>query len=54
MLQGTTYHRQILKTGDWIDVQFPDDSDTISMTVDNWRIFLEELKNAAGCLGVEL
>ena len=39
--------------GEYIDFE-NNDGDELSMTVDNWRMFVAELKHAAAVLGVEL
>ena len=39
--------------GEYIDFE-NNDGDELSMTVDNWRMFIAELKHAAAVLGVEL
>lgn len=50
----TYYHDdQTQKGKSWLDVS-NSDGDELSMTVENWRIFLAELKHAAEILGVEL
>lgn len=39
--------------GEYIDFE-NNDGDEISMTIDNWKMFIAELKHAAEVLGVEL
>jgi hypothetical protein len=48
-----SYHFQEINGKQWIDYENKD-ADEMSMTVDQWRGFLEEVRNAALVLGVEL
>ncbi|MBQ1792936.1 MAG: hypothetical protein II008_22400, partial [Oscillospiraceae bacterium] len=49
-----SYHYQEINGKQWIDYENRDGSDELSMTVDQWRGFLEEVRKAALSLGVEL
>ena len=49
-----SYHFQEINGKQWIDYENRDGSDELSMTVETWRGFLEEVRNAARVLGVEL
>lgn len=49
-----SYHSQEINGKQWIDYENKEGADELSMTVDQWRGFLEEVRNAARVLGVEL
>lgn len=48
------YRRSDVSKEIYIDFEFKDINDTISMTVDQWRMFQKELDHAAAILGVKL
>ena len=48
------YRRSDVGEGTYIDFEYTDGVDTISLTVKAWRSFREELERAAAILGVEL
>lgn len=48
------YRRSDVSKEIYIDFEFKDINDTISMTVDQWRLFQTELEHAAAILGVKL
>ena len=48
-----TYYRDITRNGDYLDYENKD-GDELSMTIEQWRGFLKELKQAAKVLGVDL
>ena len=49
-----SYHFQEINGKKWIDYENKEGADELSMTVDQWRGFLDEVQNAARVLGVEL
>ena len=49
-----SYHYQEINGKQWIDYENRDGSDELSMTVEQWRGFLEEVQKAALSLGMEL
>ncbi len=49
-----SYHFQEINGKQWIDFENNEMADPLSMTVEQWRRFLEELRKAALVLGVEL
>ena len=49
-----SYHFQDINGKQWIDYEDNDDANELSMTVEQWRGFLDELHRAALVLGVEL
>ena len=48
------YRRSDVSKEIYIDFEFKDINDTISMTVDQWRLFQTEMERAAAILGVKL
>lgn len=48
------YRRSDVHDSTYIDFEYTDGCDTISLTVEQWRSFREELERAAAILGVEL
>ena len=48
------YRRSDVSKEIYIDFDFKDINDTISMTVDQWRLFQAEIERAAAILGVKL
>ena len=48
------YRRSDVSKEIYIDFEFKDINDTISMTVDQWRLFQKEMERAAAILGVKL
>lgn len=48
------YRRSDVSKEIYIDFEFKDINDTISMTVDQWRLFQAEMERAAAILGVKL
>jgi hypothetical protein len=49
-----SYHFQEINGKQWIDYENREGADELSMTVDQWRGFLAEIREAARVLGVEL
>lgn len=49
-----SYHYQEINGKKWFDFDDNEGSNELSMTVDQWKCFLEEVHNAALILGVEL
>ena len=49
-----SYHFQEINGKKWIDYENRDGADELSMTVDQWRGFLAEIRKAGLILGVEL
>ena len=49
-----SYHFQDINGRQWIDYEDNESSNELSMTVEQWREFLDELRRAALVLGVEL
>lgn len=49
-----SYHFQEINGKQWIDYENRDGADELSMTVDQWRGFLAEIRKAGLILGVEL
>ena len=49
-----SYHFQEINGKKWIDYESLDGADELSMTVDQWRGFLAEIRKAGLILGVEL
>ena len=49
-----SYHFQDINGKQWIDYENRDGADELSMTVDQWRGFIAEIREAARVLGVEL
>jgi len=49
-----SYHFQEINGKQWIDYDDKEYSNQLSMTVDQWRGFLAEIKHAAEILGVTL
>lgn len=48
------YHFSDVNGKQWIDYEDKEGADMLSMTVEQWRGFMKELKHAAAILGVEL
>lgn len=48
------YRRSDVHDSTYIDFEYTEGADVISLTVVQWRMFLKELKNAAESLGVSL
>ena len=48
------YRRSDVHDSTYIDFEYTDGCDTISLTVEQWRGFRKELERAAAILGVEL
>ena len=49
-----SYHFQEIGGKQWIDYENKEGADELSMTVDQWRGFIAEIREAARVLGVEL
>ena len=49
-----SYHFQEIGGKQWIDYENKEGADELSMTVDQWRGFMAEIREAARVLGVEL
>jgi hypothetical protein len=49
-----SYHFQEINGKKWIDYENRDGADELSMTVEHWKAFIVEIRNAGRILGVEM